>query len=185
MFHVGEGRFYRRYIQANDFWDSNALFLQKTRYGLLMKSKSVLILVVVLLLLFPASCLAFQEHGPIEGLYMHQLAHICFGSSMFWLFFMIFKGAFWQRIWWRSIAVGALVLAFWNVMTFVGHMFRNYSIYKCPGEQFVAHSAGFWLWYLTKFDTVICCVAIFFFYMGLRRLNQSISEEKFQQDNSL
>ncbi len=147
--------------------------------------KRMIIFEVAILLLFPVSCFAFQEHGPIEGLYMHQLAHICFGSSMFWFFFMIYRGAFWQKTWWRSIAIGALVLAFWNVVTFVGHIFRNYSIYTCSAQQFVAVRASFWLWYLTKLDTIICCVAIFFFYIGLKRLNKSITASNIQQDKSL
>ncbi len=135
----------------------------------------ILIIVIISCILYPKSCYAFQEHGAKEGLYIHQLAHVCFGSAMLWLFFMIKKSAFWLKKWWKAIAIGGLGLAFWNVMTFVGHLLGPYNVY-CHNESVTSNNGLFWLWYITKFDTVVCCLSMVFFYLGLRRLNNSITD---------
>ncbi len=140
-----------------------------------MKRLSVFFIVIVVFTMLPSQCLAFQEHGAREGLYIHQLAHICFGSSMLWLFFMILRSSFWQKMWWKAIAMGALTLAFWNVMTFVGHFLGLSVGFSCASLLVSLNTTKFWIWYLTKFDTVVSCIAMLFFYLGLRRLNRSLS----------
>ncbi len=139
---------------------------------------------ILLITLEPEICLAFQEHGALEGLYIHQLAHICFGSAMLWLFFMIRRSDFWLQKWWKAIAFGGLILAFWNVMTFVGHMLGGYSLYCHTSQSPPVSNYLFWLWYFTKFDTVACCMSMLFFYLGLKRLSKSISEMHYMSEKS-
>ena len=87
---------------------------------------------------------------------------------------MIKRSGFWLKQWWKAIAIGALGLAFWNVMTFIGHFLGPYNDY-CRARSIPAEDALFWLWYITKFDTIICCLSMLFFYLGLKRLDDSIS----------
>ena len=143
-----------------------------------MKGLRIIFTILFFSLLIPSNCLAFQEHGASEGLYIHQLAHICFGSSMLWLFFMIFRSTFWQKRWWKAIAMGALTLAFWNVLTFIGHGMGQSVDPTCTNLVTSLDKKRFWIWYITKFDTIVACMAMLFFYLGLRRLNRFISMEE-------
>ncbi len=135
----------------------------------------VLLFIIFLPFLVPGPCFAFQEHGAREGLYVHELAHICFGSSMLWLFFMIKKSLYWEKKCWKAMALGALILVFWNVMTFLGHILGPRSLYFCDLTPPTNKSLTFWIWYFAKFDTVICCLSMICFYVGLKRLNRTIS----------
>jgi len=133
-----------------------------------------LLFILLFLFLMPKPCLAFQEHGAMEGLYIHQLAHICFFSSMLWLFLMIKKNSYWQKKWWKAIAIGALMLALWNVMTFIGHILGPKNIYLCNKTPAEKRDITFWIWYITKFDTIVCCLSMIFFFLGLRRIHRAI-----------
>ncbi len=133
-----------------------------------------LLSVLLFLSLMPQPCLAFQEHGATEGLFAHQLAHICFGSSMLWLFFMIKKSIYWKKKCWKAIALGAIILVFWNIMTFIGHILAPRSQYLCDITIPANRGIGFWIWYLTKFDTLVSCLSMTCFFLGLRTLNRSI-----------
>ncbi len=141
-----------------------------------------LLSVPILLFLMPKPCFAFQEHGPMEGLYIHLLAHICFFSSMLWLFFMIKKSTYWAKKWWKDIALGGLLLAFWNIMTFVGHILGPKEFYFCNNTLAVKRDITFWIWYFTKFDTIVCCLSMVFFLWGLKRLNRAIVQHGSKAD---
>ena len=141
-----------------------------------MKTNDYKIYIVFLLFLMlnPSTCYAFQEHGPKEGFYIHLLAHVCFGSSMFWLFFMIKKSNFWVKKCWKTIAIGALILAFWNVTTFTGHILSRFGDYYCDTIKYVHQNILFWVWYFIRFDTLISFLSMLCFYIGLKRLDGCI-----------
>ncbi len=129
------------------------------------------------ILFLPSNSFAFQEHGATEGIFIHLLGHVCFGSSMLWLFFMIRKSSFWEKDWWKAISYGALVLAFWNVTTFIGHVINPFSPFSCPQIEMVEGNLGFLIWYFSKLDNLICIFAMSLFYIGLKRLKGSLLEK--------
>ncbi len=118
---------------------------------------------------FPDIVMAFQAHGPKEGLCVHQLGHVCFLAAMIWLYFMIRNSSFWQKKCWRSFAYGCAMLALWNVVAFTGHILSLYRVNNfSPGLQ-QGPNALFWIWYACKLDHLICVPAMYFFYRGLKR----------------
>jgi len=118
----------------------------------------------------PRAVFAFQEHGAREGMYVHQLGHVCFGAAMAWLYFMIRGSSFWEKRCWKSVAVGSALLALWNVVTFTGHIISLYSLSNCPASLPEEAGIRFWIWYACKLDNLVCVAAMFFFYVGLRQL---------------
>ncbi len=120
---------------------------------------------------------AFQEHGAYEGMYVHQLGHVCFGAAMAWLFFMIRRSSFWKRRCWKSVAVGSALLALWNAVTFTGHVISLYSLSNCPTYLPENADMKFWIWYACKLDNLVCVTAMFFFYLGLRQLLAGLKVE--------
>ncbi len=129
-------------------------------------------------LLDPRIALAFQEHGAKEGLYVHQLGHICFGAAMAWLFFMIRRSSFWRRRCWKSVAAGSALLALWNAVTFTGHIISLYSLKNCPTTLPQDAGLKFWVWYSCKLDNIICVAAMCFFYAGLKQLLEHLKSEE-------
>ncbi len=125
----------------------------------------------------PHVALAFQEHGAREGLYVHLLAHICFGAAMLWLFLMIKNSDIWQQRHWRFIAWGAALLTFWNVDTFAGHIISLLHPERCLPIMHTSTELIFWVWYVCKLDHLVCVTAMIFFYLGLKQLLTYLESE--------
>lgn len=134
-------------------------------------------------LFFPEIVQAFQAHGPKEGLFVHQLGHICFWAVMVWLYFMIRNSSFRQKKCWRFIARGSAMLALWNLVAFTGHIIsRYYSFNQCSAGLPQDQTLIFWIWYVCKLDHIVCVPAMFFFYAGLKRL---LGQLKTEGENSV
>jgi len=134
--------------------------------------------VLLFMICFPDCAHAFQEHGAREGVYVHQLGHICFGAAMLWLFFMIKRSSIWQKSCWKLVAAGFLLLAAWNVVTFTGHMISLYSLVNCPSSVPPQAGLKFWTWYVCKLDNVVCVSAMLLFYAGLKGLLEHLRSEE-------
>ncbi len=132
---------------------------------------------LVLLAAFPGTAGAFQEHGAHEGIYVHQLGHVCFGAAMAWLCLMIRGSSFWKKRCWKLVAAGSALLALWNAVTFTGHILSLYSLSNCPASLPGDAGLKFWVWYACKLDNLVCVTAMFFFYIGLRQLLKSLQAE--------
>jgi hypothetical protein len=117
--------------------------------------------------------LAFQEHGPPEGLYIHQLGHILFAASMLGLWYGVRVSRFNAQRSWRLIAYGAALLALWNGVTFTGHWL---SIFTIPAMYSSGEEVPEWMlrmWHVLKLDNIVCISAMLCFYAGLRNHQQS------------
>jgi len=123
-----------------------------------------------------APAYAFQEHGPPEGLYIHQLAHIFFALSMTGLWYGIRSSSrFRDNPGWQFIATGAALLTLWNLVTFTGHIF---SIFTLPGIRHDGQAIPIWMewtWHILKLDNIVCVAAMLYFYAGLKKLLHSTS----------
>ena len=117
---------------------------------------------------------AFQEHGPPEGLYIHQLAHIFFALSMTGLWYGIRSSSrFRDDRGWQLIAAGAALLTLWNIITFAGHIFSIF-IHSC--HQHTSKEIPLWMewtWHILKLDNIVCVAAMLYFYAGLKKLLRS------------
>jgi hypothetical protein len=139
------------------------------------------------LVLHPLPALALQSHGGLEGLYVHQLAHVFFAFSMGLLIFWLRKRRLTASVSWRYIQYAALFLIAWNVDTITSHWLLEQSglidvEFIAPIHIHITTAEG-WRWvseiyYLTKLDHLLCVPALVFLFLGLRRLVNSSQPEE-------
>jgi hypothetical protein len=143
------------------------------------------------LILHPVPALALQSHGGLEGLYVHQVAHVFFAFSMGLLIFWLRKRRLTASLSWRYIQYAAMFLIAWNADTITSHWLLEQS--GLIDVQFVAPihihitTAEGWQWvtqlyYLTKLDHLLCVPALVFLFLGLRRLLNTSHLEEDQGD---
>jgi hypothetical protein len=131
------------------------------------------------MILTPKMALATQGHGGIEGVYAHQIAHIFFIISMGILIYWLRERKLVQSTGWRFIQYSALFFILWNLDAITVHALDDqFGIIQ-------AKTIGIWwiqisdssdqnllkiLYYIIKLDHLLCVPALFFLYLGLRRL---------------
>lgn len=122
---------------------------------------------------------ATQGHAGIEGVWVHQFAHLFFLFSMLLLIYWLRQAGLVKEPGWRYIQYAALFFMFWNVDTMLVHFLD---------EQILAvrvESIGDWwihvavadnrrwlatLYYLVKLDHLLCVPAMVFLMLGLRHM---------------
>ncbi|AEB10580.1 hypothetical protein [Desulfobacca acetoxidans] len=148
--------------------------------------KSVIILLGGCLTLAPRAAGAIQTHGPPEGLYVHQLGHLCFLTAMVFICLVIWRRGLRRQRGFRYIFRAGILLALWNLLTFWGHWAEERLSPTAVSDQ-----AGYFsrqiqitdlptlLYYLAKLDHLILVPAMLMFYLGLRAF---ASEGQFLED---
>ena len=145
--------------------------------------RRVLSLMAAAIWLFqPTAAYATQTHGGLEGLFVHQIAHLFFVFSMGLLIYWLRKRGLVSRRSWRYIQYAAVFFIAWNLDAFFSHWLLEQSelitVENIQGVQMhVAAAQGFrWLapiYYLSKLDHLLCVPAMLFLLLGLRRLYNS------------
>ena len=134
------------------------------------------------LILWPTSAWATQTHGGLEGLFVHQLAHLFFALSMGLLIFWLRKWRLTVSVGWRYIQYAAFFFIAWNLDTMASHWLLEQSglinVQNIAPLQMRITTADGWQWltevyYLTKLDHLICVPALIFLFIGIRRLVQT------------
>ncbi len=133
--------------------------------------------VVAIIIFDPRPTLALQTHGPPEGLYVHQLAHLFFAAALLFLIWQIkYEGlaglpGFRQIRW----ACGLFVL--WNVIAFLGHWSEILLVPQAfQGQQgdmsqrLIMSRFPAWIYYVTQLDHLILVPAFFLLSRGLKAL---------------
>ncbi|NOX80851.1 MAG: hypothetical protein GXP57_07160 [Deltaproteobacteria bacterium] len=128
-------------------------------------------------ILLPATpALAVQLHGAPEGLYVHMLAHVLYFAALLFLLLTIKKRPPGHSAAWRNFRLALVFFLLWNTDTFVVHW-----LYSClPDTAFAGHSLSDyrltgpltpvrWIYYLGRFDHLLCVPAMFFLVLSLRR----------------
>ena len=137
------------------------------------------LLAAPVLILWPASAWATQTHGGLEGLFVHQLAHLFFAFSMGLLIFWLRKWRLTVSVGWRYIQYAAFFFIAWNLDTMASHWLQEQSgmievqniaslrmhIITANGRQWLQE-----VYYLTKLDHLLCVPALIFLFLGFRRL---------------
>lgn len=133
------------------------------------------------LLFFPQQALALQSHGPPEGIYVHQLAHIFFLAALCYLLWDIRRNSFPDRGW-RYLQLFCLFMIVWNIVAFTGHWFGNSIM-----DQDLIQTSGYLssrvanpitpqkdIYSFTKLDHIFIVPAMICLYLCLRSLYHSI-----------
>jgi hypothetical protein len=136
-------------------------------------------LAVVGTTLWPASAWATQTHGGLEGLWVHQTAHVFFAFSMGLLIFWLRKRRLTVSRGWRYIQFAAIFFIAWNMDTMASHWLQEQSGLievrnAAPLQmQIITGESRHWLgsvYYMTKLDHLLCVPALVFLFLGFRRL---------------
>lgn len=141
-----------------------------------------LLVVVACGWLAPETALATQVHVEPEGLYAHQLAHVFFAFSMGLLIYWLREHKLVVDPGWRYIQYSAFFFILWNIDAMTVHFLDGhmdiiqvtYLGLKDMRVVAVSGSRGLELfYYVFKLDHLLCVPAMFFLWLGLRRLSRS------------
>ena len=144
----------------------------------------------LLFLVMPDAAWALQAHGPPEGIYIHQIAHIFFLGSLLYLYRDLARSSEQERGW-RYLRWFCLLMLCWNGVAFVGH-----AVTLHLAEEHFSEAGSFLhsrllgpmnvsktLFYITRFDHLLAVPALFFLYLGLRTLYSQVEERESSQEN--
>ncbi|MGD9242646.1 MAG: hypothetical protein PVI34_04945 [Desulfobacterales bacterium] len=127
----------------------------------------------------PLPVLATQGHTQPEGLYAHQMAHVFFMFSMGLLMYWLRKRGLVKATGWRFIQFASFFFILWNADAFLVHFIEEQTevlviVRLNPWHLHIQAAEGFgWLvyvYYVAKLDHLLCVPALFFLYIGLKRL---------------
>ncbi|MDA8239298.1 MAG: hypothetical protein M0Z67_02880 [Nitrospiraceae bacterium] len=139
-------------------------------------------LFAIIFLLVPSRAMAFVPHSYAE-VYIHQMGHLYFILSCIFIMWVIWHHNLQGKRGWRYIFLSEIFFILWNVDTFAGHVTE----FWIEPSQIIGAKEGWdyflrrisiqgWesLYYVTRYDHLLCVPAMFFFVLGLREL---LSEE--------
>ena len=148
-----------------------------------MKPKRLLTLVVgwiaAWMLVLPGTALATQGHAGIEGVWVHQFAHLFFLFSMLLLIYWLRQAGLVKLPGWRYIQYAALFFILWNLDAFFVHLLEEQlavidieriGLWEIRLSAAPQSKPLVWLYYAAKLDHLLCVPALLFLYFGLRRL---------------
>jgi len=126
--------------------------------------------------IFPRPALAIQPHGPPEGFYLHQIAHLVFIGALIFFIYKLAQEVQEHRSF-RLLAWACGLLVLWNLDCLVGHMsalpISNLDFIGVEGhlkQRLVMSGPSHWIYYVTSLDNVILLPAAYIFYRGLKAL---------------
>ena len=121
--------------------------------------------------------LATQGHGGIEGVYIHQLAHLFFMLSMAILIFRLREERLVAQRGWRYIQYAAFFFILWNTDAFIVHLLddqlRIVALTRLNAWQLQIDGPDPFLvrfYYMARLDHLLCVPALWFLYRGLKHL---------------
>ena len=141
--------------------------------------RSILLIVWLVVIMFPVPVAATQGHSGVEGVYVHQLAHLYFIFSMGTLIYWIRRRDLVREKGWRYIQYSALFFILWNIDAFAVHFLDEQISAVVVTKQDLFHiqistDEGLeWIryfYYLAKLDHLLCVPAMLFLYLALKSL---------------
>ncbi len=129
-------------------------------------------------ILFPATpAMAIQSHGAPEGLYVHMIAHVWYCAALLFLLWTLRKRPPGHSAAWRDFRLALIFFLLWNTDAFIVHWLYS----RLPDTAFTGQglmdyrlvgplTTARWVYYLGRFDHLLCVPAMFFLVLSLRRL---------------
>jgi hypothetical protein len=139
-----------------------------------------------LMMAAPQTVQATQAHGAPEGIIGHQLAHLIFMLAMAILIYWLRSHRLVAQTGWRYIQYAAFFFILWNLDTFFAHLVdeqlllirvETVDFWHRHIESVNAPAVFELFYYAAKLDHLLCVPAMFFLYLGLRRLLKTPSQE--------
>ncbi|WP_300672825.1 hypothetical protein [Desulfoluna sp.] len=126
---------------------------------------------------------ATQGHGGIEGILVHQAAHLLFALAMGFLAFRIKRDELRVQKGWRNVQYAAFLFILWNVdvifVHFVDEQVALVTVERLSTGQLhlISSIPGLAsVYYIAKLDHLLCVPAIVFLWVGLCQLvNQTLA----------
>jgi hypothetical protein len=127
----------------------------------------------------PEPSYATQAHGGIEGVVVHQMAHIVFVGAMALLIYWLRQHGLTVNPGWRRIQQAAVFFLLWNTNAFIVHLLEEQvdildmaqiGPWQLRLQAQPAFEWAAWLYYVVKLDHLLCVPAMVCLYSGLRRL---------------
>jgi len=140
------------------------------RHGL---NLSILLLV---LLVAPDGVLALQTHGPPEGFYINQIAHVFFAVAMIAFLIFLRIRPIGEGEGWHYFRISLIFFFLWNVNAFIAHAVESQlpeAAIQGSGHLFSQYlsppfNAKKILYYVGKFDHLLCVPAMVFLTLALK-----------------
>jgi hypothetical protein len=140
--------------------------------------------VIAFIIFDPRPTLALQTHGPPEGLYVHQLAHVFFAAALLFLIWQVKYERLVGLPGFRQIRWACGLFVWWNIVAFLGHWSEMLLIPQAfQGQQgdlsqrLIMSRISAWIYYLTKLDHLILVPAFFLLFRGLKALLSKTPKE--------
>lgn len=125
----------------------------------------------------PDIVLATQTHGGPEGVYAHQIAHLFYILSMGFFIHWLRERKLVEEIGWRFIQYAAFFLILWNLDAFLVHFLEQIGVCSIQANAQNINIGLNKLYYFAKLDHLLCVPALFFLYLGLKRLLKASHSE--------
>lgn len=141
-------------------------------------------LTLLLTVFCPASSWALQSHGPPEGLYVHQMAHVLFISGLGYLFWDIRRNQFTSRGW-HYLQIFCVCMLVWNIVALSGHWveisLQDADLNRTGGYLSTRFEPPLTplklLFFILKLDHLVIVPALCFFLLSLRTFYRASLEE--------
>ncbi len=142
-------------------------------------------LLLFVLTVFPGNAWAVQSHGPPEGLYVHQMAHIFYAAALSYLAWDIQRSKFLSRGW-RYLQIFCLLMVVWNVVALTGHSLAAYmhsSHFTVASNYLSTRLEGPFnsvklLYYFTTLDHLVSVPAFICLFISMRTIYRNSLEEE-------
>ncbi len=141
---------------------------------------------IFLILLDSINAEAVQIHGPPEGFFVHIMGHIFFAASLIFILYLLEHHPQKHQNGWRWLRYSFWFFLAWNLDTLMVHIvYRRmpYSSLYLPLNMWEhkllpPYNLEHVLYYIGRFDHLLCIPAMLFFVLSLRSFLQSHSEDE-------
>jgi len=148
--------------------------------------KYVFLSVCVCLLCWSGPAWAVQAHGEAEGPVVHLMAHLLLLVALLLLLYVLHTKPPDTGLSWRSLKLSLLFFLLWDmdhlfIHWFAGGMFADIrdSGVSLVGDYFVGpRTLLSFLYYLGRFDHLLCVPALWFFTSALRDFSEAIEKRR-------
>jgi hypothetical protein len=143
---------------------------------------------LVTVMLFCQDAWALQTHGGMEGVVVHQVAHIQYLGALGYLLWDIRRSGF-AGVGWLYLQWFCRLMMIWNGIAFIGHLAQmNLSEEAVSTEDgylsallLLPVSFGRWVYYVTALDHLVITPALFLLFLAMRSFSRAAVSEKMEE----